>query len=347
MKKLDKSFLEKLEMIYNSQELGIIEEGFSNPNPTVFRVNTLKNDFDAVQNLLDYGFEVEKIDFLENAYKITKTGKLKLSDLKAFKKWYIYLQGITSQIPVELVSLPLQGGDLEGVNFKVLDLTAAPGWKTTQMSARMNNSWTIIANEKSPIRLEKLKYTVNKQEANNVEIVKFDANNLKNNFEEWFFDVIIADLPCSAEWRINLQKEKSYKYLEKQWINKRNYKAQQAILKNTVNLLKSWGQLIYSTCTLDPIENEGIVNYLLFEFPELELVDISEYFNRKWLKEISKSWILKYKKQVYKPEVAKSSSVRTSFNSVKLFEKLVAVVPTSEATPVLKPFTPNITQEPS
>ncbi len=314
MKKLDKSFLDKLELIYSKDELKIIEEGFKNPNSTVFRVNTLKNDFDAVQNLLDYGFEVEKIDFLENAYKIIKTGKLKLSDLKSFKKWYIYIQGITSQIPVELVDLPEDAS-----NFKVLDLTAAPGWKTTQLAARMNNSGTIIANEKSPVRLEKLKYTVSKQEANNVEIIKFDANSLKNNFENNFFDVIIADLPCSAEWRVNLEKEKSYKYLEKQWINKRNYKAQKEILKNTVNLLKTWGQLIYSTCTLDPTENEWIVNYILFEFPELEIVDISEYFNKEWLKQISKPGILKYKKLIFKPDVSKSFRILPSINTEWFF----------------------------
>jgi len=307
MKRLEKTFREKLELIYTKEELKIIEDWFNNPNPTIFRVNTLKTDYDAVQNLIDYWFEVEKVDFLENAYKIIKTWKLKLSDLKSFKKWYIYLQWITSQIPVELVELP---EELD--NFKVLDLTAAPGWKTTQFSARMNNLWTIIANEKSPVRLEKLKFTVEKQEATNVEITRFDANSLKNHFEQDFFDVIIADLPCSAEGRINFEKEKSYKYLEKQWINKRNYKAQQEILKNTVWLLKSWGQLIYSTCTLDPTENEGIINDLLFRFPELELQDISEYFDRKWLKEITKSWILKYKKQVYKPEITKSIRILPS-----------------------------------
>jgi len=72
MKRLDKKFVEKLEVIYSAEEFKIIEKGFNNPNPTVFRVNTLKTDYDAVKNLIDYGFEVEKIDFLENAYKITK-----------------------------------------------------------------------------------------------------------------------------------------------------------------------------------------------------------------------------------------------------------------------------------
>ena len=314
MKRLDKSFLEKLEVIHSKEELKIIEDWFLNPNPTIFRVNTLKIDYDAVQNLIDYWFEVEKVDFLENAYRILKVWKLKLSDLKSFKKWYIYLQGITSQIPVELINLPEELDD-----FKVLDLTAAPGWKTTQIAARMKGKWKVISNEKNSIRLEKLKFTVDKQGASNVDIVRFDANNLEKNLEKDMFDVIIADLPCSAEGRINFEKEKSYKYLEKEWINKRNYKTQQEILKNTVTLLKSGGQLIYSTCTIDPTENEWIVNDLLFRFPELELEDISNYFNRDWLKEISKTGILNYKKHIYKKDIIKSYRILPSVNTEWFF----------------------------
>jgi 16S rRNA C967 or C1407 C5-methylase (RsmB/RsmF family) len=118
--------------------------------------------------------------------------------------------------------------------------------------------------------------------------------------------LIIADLPCSAEWRVNLEKEKTYKFLEKSWINKRNYKLQQDILKNTISLLKKGWELIYSTCTLDPLENEGIVHYLLINFPELEIVDISEFFNKPELYEISRPGITSYKKYIFKKEVAKS-----------------------------------------
>ena len=298
MKRLDKKIIDKLELVYDKNELKIVEKGFLNANPTVFRINTLKDDYDVLENFKWYWYELEKVPYMENAYKIIKEWTLKLSLMKSFKKWYIYIQGITSQIPVELIDLP---EDL--TEFKVLDLTAAPGWKTTQISARMNNKGTIIANEKNSIRLEKLKYTVDKQGATNVQIVRFDANNLAKQFGENIFNVVIADLPCSAEGRINLEKEKSYKYLEKEWINKRNYKSQQEILKNTISLLKSWGQLIYSTCTIDPLENEWIVHFILSHFPEMEVSDISEYFDRDLLKDISKEWIKNYKKQIFRNEV--------------------------------------------
>ena len=131
MKRLDKKIIDKLELVYDKNELKIVEKGFLNANPTVFRINTLKDDYDVLENFKWYWYELEKVPYMENAYKIIKEWTLKLSLMKSFKKWYIYIQGITSQIPVELIDLP---EDL--TEFKVLDLTAAPGWKTTQISAQ-------------------------------------------------------------------------------------------------------------------------------------------------------------------------------------------------------------------
>ncbi len=302
MQRLNEKFIKKLELIYLKEEIEKIKKGFSNiDRKTVFRVNKLKKDFDAIKELKELGFVLEKINFLDYAYKIISNWKIRLSQTKAFKNGYIYLQWITSQIPIELIELPKK---LD--NFKALDLTAAPGWKTSQLAVKLNNYWKIIANELNNIRLEKLKYTIKNQWVRNTEIINFDAIELKNYLRENSFDLIIADLPCSAEWRINLNKEKTYKYLQKVWINKRNYKLQQDIIKNTISLLKSWWELIYSTCTLDPLENEGIVHYILSNFSEMEIVDIDDYFNQDSLKNILKQWIKSYKKYIFKKEVSKS-----------------------------------------
>lgn len=297
--KLNSDFLDKLSLLYTKKELEIIEAWFNAKRNTVFRINSLKNDYDVLKNFEWYWYEIEKIDFLPNSYKILKEGTLKLSLMKSFKKWYIYVQWITSQIPVELIDLPE-----DTTIFRVLDLTSAPGWKSTQISSRLNNTWEIIANESNTIRFDKLLFTVNKQGSTNIEVTKFDANNLPETFLEWYFDVIIADLPCSAEWRISLDTEKTYKFLEKQWVNKRNYKIQQSILKNNIKLLKSGGQLIYSTCTLDPLENEWIVHFLLSNFTDLEIQNIDSYFENELLSWIIKKWITEYKKYIFKKEVA-------------------------------------------
>ncbi len=297
MKQLDKKFLEKLELIYSQEELKLIEKGFNSKRKTTFRLNSCKNDFDAINELKDLWYKLKQIDFLEDAYFIEEIWKIKLSETKSFKNGYIYVQWISSQISALLV-------DIENPK-NILDLTAAPWWKSTQIACKYPKS-KIYANELNKIRFEKLAYTINKQGAKNIELLNLDARELKKHFSEWFFDIIIADLPCSAEWRINLEKEKSYKYLEKSWLNKRNYKLQQDILKNTISLLKTWWELIYSTCTLDPLENEWIVHYLLINFPELEIVDINKFFDKSWLKEILKNWITSYKKYIFKKEVSKT-----------------------------------------
>jgi len=310
MKKLNNDFVEKLKLIYSKKELEKIEKWFNSKRKTVFRINTLKNDFDALEELKSLWFEVKKINFLENAYFIKKSWNTRLSGTKSFKDGYIYVQWITSQIPVELISL--------NSPTNILDLTAAPWGKTTQACSKFKDS-SIVANELNKIRLDKLKYTIDKQWCKNIIVLNKDARELKQDFLNESFDVIIADLPCSAEWRINLEKEKTYKYLEKPGINKRNYKLQQDILKHTIPLLKFGWELIYSTCTLDPLENEAIVHYLLINFPELEMVDIDDFFSKPWLKEISKKWIKKYKKYIFRKQVEKSIRLLPSVNSEGFF----------------------------
>ncbi len=297
MNNLNKDFLEKLKLIYTSEELEKINFGFKVKRKTTFRLNKCKKDFDAIKELKKLWFKFKKIDFLQGAYLIEENWNVRLAETKAFKDGYIYVQWITSQIPTLLVWVD---------NPKnILDLTAAPWGKTTQIACKYPNS-KVYANELNKIRFEKLAYTINKQGVKNIELLNMDARNLKGEFKEWFFNVIIADLPCSAEWRIDLQKEKTFKFLEKPGINKRNYRLQQDILKNTISLLKSGWEFIYSTCTLDPLENEWIVHYLLINFPEFEIVDISDFFDKPWLKEISKPWITSYKKYIFKKEVSKS-----------------------------------------
>jgi 16S rRNA C967 or C1407 C5-methylase (RsmB/RsmF family) len=314
--KLDKNFLEKLEKIYTKDELRIINKWFNTKKrATIFRINSLKTNDDEIFKILkEKKLEIEKIPYLTNAYKLKNWKEKDLWNLNIFKEWKIYLQWITSQIPVELINIP---ENIE--NFKVLDLTAAPWWKTSQISTKLWNKWEIIANEKNTIRFEKLTFTIKRQWNTNVKLYKNDANNLKNIFPKNYFDVIIADLPCSAEWRINLTKEKSYAYLKKTWLNKKNYKIQQEILKNNIWLLKKNWQLIYSTCTLDPRENEGIVHYLLSNFPELELQDISNFFTQKWLKEISKVWIKSFEKLIFKKEIINSYRILPSIDTEWFF----------------------------
>jgi 16S rRNA C967 or C1407 C5-methylase (RsmB/RsmF family) len=166
MKKiLNKDFLEKIEKIYSKEELKIIEAGFKTENrkPT-FRINTLKaNEQKTIESLVEAGVKVEKIEFLKNTYTLVEGREKDLWDTGAFKAGYIYMQGVSSMIPALMF-------DFEENNkyTKILDVTAAPGSKTSQLSALVENKGQIIACDNNQIRIDKLNFTLKRQGCINV-----------------------------------------------------------------------------------------------------------------------------------------------------------------------------------
>lgn len=291
-KTLKKEFIEKLEKIYSPSDIKIIEKWFSvNKRKTTFRVNTLKSSNSEIEKILkENKINFKKVGFLKNAYILEDAKESDLWELDIFKNGHIYLQSLSSQIPVEILDI--------NENDKILDITAAPGWKTSQASAILKNSWEIIANDNNAIRIDKLRFTINRQWCKNVKVIKNDARNIGKSFPEYlnYFDKIIADLPCSAEWKFNLNNERSYAYWS-QDIVKKNYKLQKEIIQSIIPLLKVWWELAYSTCTISHEENEAICHIILCNFPNIKLEDININYNfaRNW---VTKVWETSFKNDV-------------------------------------------------
>ena len=293
MKEQLKNFLEKLAKIYNKNDFEICKSWFeAEKRKTCFRVNLLKTDKEEVFEVLEKNnLKARKIDFLKNWYILENWKEKDLWDLDIFKDWKIYLQSLSSQIPVDFLDLKEKD--------KILDITASPGWKTSQVQSILKNTWEIVAVDNNQIRIDKLKFTLERQWIKNVKILKTDARNIfgKNpNFEN-YFDKIIADLPCSAEWKIFFWKEKSFWYWKEEIVRK-NAKLQKEILKNIVPMLKKGWELIYSTCTISPEENEDICHFLLCNFPELEIVNLELNY------ENSRNWLCTFWKKIFKKEIA-------------------------------------------
>lgn len=307
-KVLNKEFINKLEQIYSSDDLVIIENWFSiEKRKTTFRVNTLKTTNEEIEKILkENNINFEKVVFLKNAYILGDSKESDLWGLDIFKNGHIYLQSLSSQIPVEILDI--------NENDRILDITAAPGWKTSQASAIMKNTWEIIANDNNAIRIDKLKFTINRQWCTNVEVVKNDARNIWKNNQKYidYFDKIIADLPCSAEWKFNINNEKSYAYWSQDIINK-NYKLQKEIIQNTIELLKDNWELVYSTCTISPEENEAIVHMILWNYPEMKLQEIKLDYK------YARKWINKINDKVYRKEVEKTIRILPSIESEWFF----------------------------
>jgi NOL1/NOP2/sun family putative RNA methylase len=182
----------------------------------------------------------------------------------AFYQGKIYLQSLASILPV----LALDPQKWE----HILDVCAAPGSKTTQIAMMIANEWRIIALEQNQIRYDKLMYNAKLQWATNIEGKKMDARKFFETEEEQF-DRILLDAPCSAEWRINLENEKSYGFWTLENIKKKA-ELQYELLSLSVKSLKNGWTLVYSTCTLAPEENEGVISRLLWEYRDLSLKPI-------------------------------------------------------------------------
>lgn len=288
------NFLEKLEKIYDKNDFEICKKWFEiEKRKTCFRINILKSSEKEIFEILEKNnLKAKKINFLKNAYILENWKEKDLWDLDIFKDGKIYLQSLSSQIPVDFFDLKNNEK-----NLKILDITASPGWKTSQIQTLLENNWEIFAIDNNAIRIEKLKFTLERQGTKNVKIFKDDARKIK--FEENFFDKIIADLPCSAEWKFLKNKEKSFGYWKEEIVSK-NAKLQKEILKNIVPSLRFGWELIYSTCTISPEENEDICHFLLCNFPELEIEKIDfDYEN-------ARNWLANFWKKIFKKEIASS-----------------------------------------
>lgn len=154
--------------------------------------------------------------------------------------------------------------------MKVLDLAAAPGGKSTHLLSYLNNTGLLVSNEINNKRSKILVENIERFGARNILVTNESAERLAKVFSS-YFDLIVLDAPCSGEGMFRKQPDAmDYWSLD--------YPAQCAtlqreILEDAVKMLANGGELVYSTCTWSPEENEEIVAWLLDEFP-LELVDI-------------------------------------------------------------------------
>jgi len=173
---------------------------------------------------------------------------------------YYYMQELASMLPV--IAINPKKDEL------ILDLCAAPGSKTTQLSSEMQGTGTIIANEVSMGRLKILASNLEKCGASNTIISRKDGfafcKRLAKFNPEMKFDRILVDAPCSGEGTLR-SSWKTYKMWNIKTIENLP-KIQRGLVESAFEILKPNGTMIYATCTHAPEENEEVVNYILEKF---------------------------------------------------------------------------------
>ncbi|WP_297065509.1 tRNA (cytosine(49)-C(5))-methyltransferase [Thermococcus sp.] len=260
------------------------------------RVNTLKAPLDVVVERLKEEFELEQIPWVREGFFIDVDNLAKVPE---HGLGLIFGQEASSMIPP--VALDPKPGEL------VLDMAAAPGSKTGQIAQYMENEGCIIANDPKPSRANVLIANLNRMGVLIARVTTRDGAYF-GRFENTF-DRILLDAPCSSVGMIR----KRWRFLE-EWRLKAVIKymnIQKRLIRAAYDALKPGGMLVYSTCTIDPLENEEVVDYLLRK-TEARLEPIK-------LPVRTSEPLLEWEGRTYSPELKKALRIHPNDNDTEAF----------------------------
>lgn len=291
---------------------GVALDIFSQRTVTTIRFNTLVESPKKTYGLLrKMGATVVQVPWLDDTYIVTNMDKSDLAVTQMYKQGFFYIQNLSSMIPAQILE--------PNEKDTVLDMCAAPGSKTTQLASIMKNKGKIVANDADKYRIDKLRAVLEMFNVKNA-TVRYGAGEAIGKREEGHYDKILLDAPCSGEGLIYLKGEKPLRFWNIKKI-KPMANTQKKLIESAFRALKKGGTLIYSTCTLEPEENEGVVSYLLDKFSDASIKEV-DLFNTKEFEEYEKyikRGIREYNGIKYHPEVHKSYRIIPSSNMMGFF----------------------------
>ena len=217
--------IEMLRKQYGEELSKKIIEGYQEERKVTLRVNTIKTNSSEIEKVLEENnIKYKKISWYSEGYIIENVRENEIKNLDIYKNGEIYLQSLSSMLP-PIILEPKENTD-------ILDMTAAPGGKTTEIATLVGNKARITAIEMNKIRAQKLKYNVEKQGATCVYIMEQDARKLNDFFS---FDNVLLDAPCSGSGTININDTKLEKIFTEQLI-KKSIKSQNELLKKAIKV---------------------------------------------------------------------------------------------------------------
>ena len=253
------------------------------------RINTLKMSISELKKRLEKDWILTQVPWCKEGFWILHKGKgdehrRDIGNLQEHQLGYFHVQEAASMIP-PLVLDPKE-------DEIILDMCSSPGSKSTQIGQYMKNSGVLVCNETDTMRLKPLDVNLQKAGLRNIVVTQMSGTQFKN----YKFDRILVDAPCSGTGTIR----KSLKTI-KIWnpnMIKRLSILQKNLLETAFNNLKKGGTLVYSTCSVEPDENEAVVSFLLDKYENAKIEEIKlnikrskpflEYDEKKFNKDVDK-----------------------------------------------------------
>jgi 16S rRNA (cytosine967-C5)-methyltransferase len=239
----------------------------NNTRPTInLRINNLVSDEATVLKLLNsVDMSYTKGKYLPDFIKLK--GMSNITNWEYFKKGYFSVQDESTGFSCRFLN--------PKPNDRVLDLFAAPGGKTSLLADLMQNKGEIVAIDKYDSRLKILEKNLQRLQITNVKLIEADA--LEFNDSEKF-DKILLDVPCSGLG--TLVKKPDIKWRRDISDIRKLAELQPRLLEKGASLLKPGGELVFSTCTIEPEENYDVIKEFLNKHKEFELVNAANYFDK-------------------------------------------------------------------
>ena len=202
---------------------------------------------------LSYAFALSSYDYL--------------GALPSFREGLFYVQDISSMMVAELAA-PKEGDS-------IIDVCAAPGGKSLHLAEKMRGTGCIEARDLTPDKTALIEENIQRCGAGNVVVRQWDATVRKDDSVETA-DLVIADLPCSGLGVLRKKSDIKYRMSEEQQAELAAL--QRKILDTVYCYVKHGGALIYSTCTINPQENEENVRWFLERHRDFLLEDMKQIF---------------------------------------------------------------------
>ncbi|WP_408020171.1 16S rRNA (cytosine(967)-C(5))-methyltransferase RsmB [Sporosarcina sp. USHLN248] len=236
----------------------------NNPPRMTARVNRLKATVDdVIEELTAEGFTVHKSEVVPECIQST-AGNVVNSE--AFRQGRLTIQDESSMLPV--IALNAKPG------MNVLDMCAAPGGKTTFIAERMGDEGEIHAHDLHDHKISLIKDNAERLGLQSIIVKSGDSRKLDELYPPNSFDRILLDAPCSGLGVIRRKPEIKYTKTEQDLKNLSSIQLE--LLDTAYRLIKNDGIIVYSTCTIEYAENEGVLKTFIEKHPDMELLPVEE-----------------------------------------------------------------------
>lgn len=247
---------------YSMDTVKMILEDFQKEKPLTIRCNTSRiAPTDLEDRLEKEGVRTVRHPYLPYAYSIS--GYDYLGEIACFQEGLFAVQDISSMLAVEFAS-PKEGD-------YIIDVCAAPGGKSCHLADKLNNTGHVDARDLTEYKAGLIQENITRMHFSNISAVRSDALVLDEKCVEKA-DIVIADLPCSGMGVLGRKTDLKYKTSLEQ--TEALASLQRQILGVVWQYVRPGGKLIYSTCTINPAENEENVRWFLQEHPDFALGDL-------------------------------------------------------------------------